>query len=337
MRRVGIAFAEQPFSVPEIVTAARRAEDLGLESVWLAQDLWTRRDGLTILACVAAATDRVHVGSSLLNPYLHHPLQIAMILNTLADLAPARLRLGIGSGLPFWQPLFPERVRREPPLKAVPNAVRDLRRLLGGEAITYGDESISLTLARPCYPHALPQAVGRVPIYVGAKGPKMTRIAGRIGDGLLLGASTRMDELERQLGDLAAGARDAGRAVSDIDVASIIVTSVSSDGAIDANTLGAVAARMSRLSESEAAALELDAAAVARVRSAYHAGDCVALRDLISVDVAARWAAVGTPDQCLPVIRRQIARGVTLPILFTFGCDVNDLLDLGARLAAESS
>src|ERR1051326_8595455 len=98
MRRVGIAFAEQPFAVREVIAAAERAEELGFESFWLAQDLWTRRDGLTILSCVAAATQRMHVGSSLLNPYLHHPLQMAMILNTLGDLAPDRVRLGIGSG-----------------------------------------------------------------------------------------------------------------------------------------------------------------------------------------------------------------------------------------------
>jgi 5,10-methylenetetrahydromethanopterin reductase len=216
----------------------------------------------------------------------------------------------------------------------VPSAIRDIRRLLSGDPITYGDESIALTVARQCYPRALPQTVGQVPIYVGAKGPKMTRVAGRIGDGLLLGASTRMDELERQLGDLAAGARDAGRAVAEIDVASIIVTSVSSDGAIDPNTIGAVAARISRLNDTEIETLELDPSLVSRVRSAYLAGDCDALRGLISVDVATRWAAAGTPDQCLAVIGRQLGRGVTLPILFTFGCNVNDLLDLGARLAA---
>ena len=83
MSRVGIAFAEQPFTVKQVISASGHAEKLGFESVWMAQDLWTRRDGLTFLSCLALTTKRLHVGSSLLNPYLHHPMQIAMILNTL--------------------------------------------------------------------------------------------------------------------------------------------------------------------------------------------------------------------------------------------------------------
>lgn len=332
MRRVGIAFAEQPFTVQQVVAAAVRAEALGYESVWIAQDLWTRRDGLTFLSCVAAATRSIFVGSSLLNPYLHHPMQIAMILNTLADLAPGRLRLGIGSGLPFWQPLFSEDVAQRPPLRAVRETVQSVRHLLSGGEIEYPGETLSLTVARACYPQSLPPLKFSVPIYVGAKGPKMTRLAGEIGDGLLLGASTRLDELDRQLGDLAAGARRADRDLVGIDVASIIVTSVSRDGSIDPNTLGAVAARMSRLGRDEVATLGLDPELVTRVRDAYQRNDCVGAAALITPEIASTWAAVGTMEQCMASIRRQVELGVSLPILFTFGCDFDDLLDLGAEL-----
>src|SRR5689334_12503611 len=103
---VGLAFCEQPFSVREVVHAAQRAESIGFDSFWMAEDLWTRRDGLTYLTCVANATERMTVGTSVVTPYTHHPLQLAATFNTLWDLAPHRLRLGIGAGTESWRPIF---------------------------------------------------------------------------------------------------------------------------------------------------------------------------------------------------------------------------------------
>lgn len=329
---MGIGFNGQPLSVRQVVDAARRAEALGFESIWLAEDLWTRRNGLVYLSCVAMETTTAFIGTSVINPYSYHPFQIATLLNTLSDVAPARLRLGIGSGADWWRPLFAAEMDRIPPRRALREAVKTVRRLMRGESVEIGGEIFSLRVDRACYTSGVPPWTGAVPIYVGAKGVKTLELAGEIADGVLIAAWTRPDQMPPILDAIARGARRAGRKVDDLDIVGIVATSVADSGPIDGNTLSRIADRVARLGPSDIDALGFDEKQVGWIRAALASSDCEAALAAVSPKMAATWAAAGTTDTCVAHIEALKASGVNMPMLVPFGGNIDALLELGVRL-----
>lgn len=99
LRRAGLGLAARG-EVRQAVAYARQAADLGLDSVWV-HDSYFERDAITFLAAIAAEVPRIKIGAGALNPYTRHPVVLAMTFSALDDLAPGRLILALGSGLPL--------------------------------------------------------------------------------------------------------------------------------------------------------------------------------------------------------------------------------------------
>ena len=160
-----------------VIEAARRAEQAGYDSVWVGDSLLARPRGepLALLAGVAGATSRVTLGTSVLLPLLRHPVSLAHALATLDRIAEGRVIVGIGPGaeLPGTHAElaalgFPSDHR----VGAMLEAVERCRRLWRNEEL-----GIEL-LPRPFRP-------GGPPIWLGASGPRMLRLAGTTFDGWL--------------------------------------------------------------------------------------------------------------------------------------------------------
>jgi 5,10-methylenetetrahydromethanopterin reductase len=156
---------------------AQAAERAGFDQIWVSHDLF-RRSSAVIAAAMAAATRRLQIGIAVLNPYSLHPAEIAMLAATLDEWSGSRFNLGLGAGSDEflrWAGL--EQAR---PLAAVREAIRAVRALQRGER--------GLSAAAP---HWQPQAFLRfeaprvTPIYVGAGGPRLLRLAGQLADGVL--------------------------------------------------------------------------------------------------------------------------------------------------------
>src|ERR1700694_2166311 len=98
-RPVGLGLAARG-DVKDVVAWVKRAEDLGLESAWI-HDSYFERDPISFLAPTAAATRRIGLGAGALNPYPRHPFVVATTLASLDNLAPGRMSLAMGSGLPL--------------------------------------------------------------------------------------------------------------------------------------------------------------------------------------------------------------------------------------------
>src|ERR1700674_2155238 len=98
-RQVGRVLASRG-DVRDAVEYARRAEAAGLESVWV-HDSYFERDPITYLSAMAYATREIRLGAGSLNPYTRHPFVLASTLSALDDLAPERVSLALGSGLPL--------------------------------------------------------------------------------------------------------------------------------------------------------------------------------------------------------------------------------------------
>jgi alkanesulfonate monooxygenase SsuD/methylene tetrahydromethanopterin reductase-like flavin-dependent oxidoreductase (luciferase family) len=131
-------------SAREIVAFARRAEELGLDSLWATDHLlhgsrfyrvpWL--DPLLVLSCAAGVTERVRLGTSILVMPTRHPVVLAKEISTLQALSGDRYILGAGTG---WDPREFEAVGATKSERGsrTDEALTIVRRLLAGERITF--------------------------------------------------------------------------------------------------------------------------------------------------------------------------------------------------------
>jgi probable F420-dependent oxidoreductase len=167
-------------SPEEFLAAARTAEELGYDSVWVGDHVLWRSfwpDPLTMLAAASAVTSRVHLGTGVLLAALRRPAPLAKQAATLQWLSGGRFRLGVGAGGEYPKEFEASGVpldRRGAYLDATLEA---LTALWSGEQISLHNAQIDVDGARL---DVVPEP--RVPIWVGGRSPAGQRRAARVGD-----------------------------------------------------------------------------------------------------------------------------------------------------------
>jgi probable F420-dependent oxidoreductase len=185
------------------VDLARRAEqEWGYEAIWMAET--NGPDSFSLAGAIAGATSRVTIGTGIVPVYNRSPAVLAMSAGTLAQLSGDRFVLGLGSsshaiigdwnGIPF-----------EAPLAQVRESVAIIRQALAGQKTDYQGERLRSRGLRLGSVPAKP-----VPVYLAALREKMLRLAGSIGDGLVVNFFP-VSALPQILGAYRAGAEQAGR------------------------------------------------------------------------------------------------------------------------------
>ena len=170
----------RPKSPAEIADQARKAEELGFDSVWvmdhvLIQRRWGRvlsHDPLLSLAHVAAATSRITIGSLVVSHAFRHVVQLAREASALAASSAGRFVLGLGTG--WHQPEFDamglpfdHRVGRlEEALEPLQILLSGQRAKVSGEWLRLEDASIAVTSPAP-------------PVWIAAERPRMLALAAR--------------------------------------------------------------------------------------------------------------------------------------------------------------
>jgi alkanesulfonate monooxygenase SsuD/methylene tetrahydromethanopterin reductase-like flavin-dependent oxidoreductase (luciferase family) len=176
--RVGVQLPEVEREVrwPEYVAMARAAEESGFDSIWLGDHLLYRGDGReergpwevwTMLAALAAVTERVELGPLVACASFHPPGLIAKMAATVAEVSGGRFVLGLGAGWneteyrAFGLP-YDHRVSR------FVESFEIVRRTLAGERVTLegGFWQVDDLVVLP-----LPEQ--RVPLMIGSNGPRM--------------------------------------------------------------------------------------------------------------------------------------------------------------------
>ena len=118
---------------------ARYAEEKGFEAVWQAESRLVR-DAIVPMAAYAAVTERIVVGSGVINNWTRNIGLLASTFLTLDDLAPNRIICGIGA---WWDPLARNvGINRKKPLTAMEETITVMRRLLNMERVSFDGESI---------------------------------------------------------------------------------------------------------------------------------------------------------------------------------------------------
>jgi len=176
------------------------ADQAGLAELWLWEDCFLE-GGLTSAAAILSATDRVVVGIGLLPMPLRNVAIAAMEIATLERMFPGRLRVAVGHGVQPWM----EQVgaRAASPIGLAREYLTALRRLLAGERVTVSGNYVTLDGVELGWP-----PLTRVPVLLGAIGPKSLAVAGECADGVLLDADFTIDSARASVAACLA-ARDA--------------------------------------------------------------------------------------------------------------------------------
>ena len=93
MSRIGVAVGGN--KVQDIQATIQRAEELGVDAIWMTTG-GARLDSITVFAAAAASTQRIKFGTSIVPTFPRHPLVVAQQVQVVAQLAPGRFRLGLG-------------------------------------------------------------------------------------------------------------------------------------------------------------------------------------------------------------------------------------------------
>jgi 5,10-methylenetetrahydromethanopterin reductase len=168
---------------------AIQAEKLGYNSVWIT-DHFNNRNVYVSLSFIANYTDRIMLGPGVTNPYMVHPVMTAQSIASLGEVAPGRVMCGIGAG--DRTSLDIVGVNTSKPLTTIRESVEIIRRQLEREK-TSSEGSIYQIKAGARFNFKVDE---KIPIYIGAQGPKMLQLAGSIGDGALINASNP-EEIKR--------------------------------------------------------------------------------------------------------------------------------------------
>ena len=324
--RLGLIFAGGP-SVPEMVAISQRAEQKGFDSIWVAETRLTR-DGFVPLAAIASATSRISVGTGIVPVFTRSPVVLAISFRALAEVAPGRVMMGIGTGSP--KILETQGIAFERPLTRLREYCDVIPRLIAGETVTYHGVSFSLEQAR--VEDILTgdgEAPPAPPLWLGVTGAKGLELAGCMGDGVLLNVCLGPDYVRRRLPLVHAAAREVGRDPARIETGMGIVCSPDSDEATGIARASRFVALYLSLFPNVARETGLDDELVAAVRGSFERGGLEAAVATMGTDPVRRLAAAGTPAQVRDRLDAYREAGVRVPVLVPVEGALEAVLALG--------
>jgi 5,10-methylenetetrahydromethanopterin reductase len=306
---------------------ARHAEERGFEAVWQAESRLVR-EATVPMAAFAAVTERIRIGSGVVNNWTRNVGLLAATFSTLDDLAPGRIILGLGA---WWDPLATKvGIHRRRPLQAMRETVDVTRRLLAMERVTFHGDFVDVDDIEIDIVHG-DRTPKDVPIYIGATGSKMLELAGEIADGVVLNYMVSPTYDADAMASLAAGAARAGRSVDDIDRPQLVVCSLDRDRSVALDRARELLTQYLGQQPHIMRASGVDPDLITEINRVvtWPAGpeQIRTAMKLVPDDAVQMISASGTPDECLAKVREYIDAGCTCPILYPLGDDVRLMID----------
>ncbi|QLL07763.1 LLM class flavin-dependent oxidoreductase [Mycobacterium vicinigordonae] len=192
------------------------AEKLGLDVCWVAE-AWGA-DAPSALGYLAARTERMLLGSGVLQVGTRSPVLVAQTAMTLANLSSGRFLLGLGaSGPQVIEGLHGVSFAR--PLARVRETVEIIREVFTGGKISYVGKEFQIPRPGEAKPMRLSTRTEHpIPIYLAALSPAMLRLTGKVADGWLGTSFVPEGAGQAYFAHLDEGMADAGRTRADIDI-----------------------------------------------------------------------------------------------------------------------
>ncbi len=325
MRRVAL-YLKDAHPIRDGRKYAQYAEKQGFEAVWQAESRLVR-DAIVPMAAFAAVTQRIKVGSGVINNWTRNIGLLAATYLTLDDLAPDRIICGIGA---WWDPLAQNvGITRRKPLLAMRETIEVMRRLLAMENVTYEGEFHQVNGIELDVVHGRREP-RNVPIYIGATGPKMMEMAGEIADGVVLNYCVPPDYNDMAMEQLEKGVKKAGRTLDDVDRPQLVVCSVDNDRGRALEGARGLLTQYLAQQPHIARASGVKQEVVEKIQSILGWPATKEEIDKAKVyvpdDLVQRITATGTPDEARAKVQEYIDRGATCPILYPLG-DVELMID----------
>lgn len=319
-------YLQDAHTIRDGMEISRYAEAQGFDAVWQA-DSRLVRDAMVPMAAFAAVTERITIGSGVVDCWTRNPARLASAFATLDDLAPGRVILGIGA---WWDPLATKvGIERAKPLRVMREVVTAVRGLLANETVTMDGAYVKFDGVELDYVYQ-DRRPKDVPIYIGATGMQMMELTGEIGDGVVFNYLVSPEYNARAMDALQTGAEKSGRNADDLDRPQLVVCSVHEDRA--------TALDMARLMVTQYLGQQphimkasgvpqslLDAVGEVLTWPATHE-QVVAAAKLVPDEIVQMLTASGTPAEAREQVAHYIRNGCTCPILYPLG-DVNEMID----------
>ena len=186
----GIEFVPGNVNVKQVVNFCKLAESKDIDFAWITNH-YNNRHCYPTLAAIAQATTTLKMGPGIMNAFTDTPAAMASFFCTLNEISDGRAVLGIGPGDLSTLPKLA--IQPATPVARLEEAVTQIRKLCAGEEVKksgmkfFDYDGAKLTGVN------LPDKKKGVPIYIGAQGPKVLELAGKVGDGALINASNPKD------------------------------------------------------------------------------------------------------------------------------------------------
>ncbi|MBE2236994.1 MAG: LLM class flavin-dependent oxidoreductase [Caldilineaceae bacterium] len=319
-------YLQDKHPIREGMEYARYAEEKGFEAVWQAESRLVR-DAIVPMAAFAAVTERIKIGSGVINNWTRNIGLLAATFLTLDDLAPDRVICGIGA---WWDPLAKNvGIERRKPLTAMRETIEVMRRLLAMERVTYHGEFHHVDGIELDVVHGRREP-RNVSIMIGATGPQMMELTGEIADGAVLNYCVPPEYNIEAMEQLARGAARAGRSIDDIDRPQLVVCSVHEDRktALDGarELLTQYLAQQPHIAKASGVKPEVVQQIQATLGWPATKEQVRAAMKYVPDELVQHITASGTPAEVKAKVRQYIRYGATCPILYPLG-DVKLMID----------
>jgi len=332
MNRLGFGLtgeSARPLSIRDLIPYVQEAEELGFESVWMAEDYFYRNAVLS-LTTFALATDKIKLATGIINPVTRDPALIAMTFANLDEVSKGRAIIGLGSSLRLR--IYEHHYKKVSSLTAMKECVEIIRELLSGKKVTYEGSVFQIENIRL----GVKPSRADIPIYIGAMGPKMLQLAGEIADGVLLTAGATREYIKFAVENIKKGANRSGRKPKDVDVASFVIFSVSQDPKAAKEAIQREIAFLVTLPAMDhvlRASELLGSENVRTIRKLGQKGEMGKAAEQVGEDLVNSLAVCGKPQECLKKLEELRSSGLGLPIIVPIGKkdSIKRALDLFAK------
>ncbi|NIM44088.1 MAG: 5,10-methylenetetrahydromethanopterin reductase [Nitrososphaeria archaeon] len=306
MVKFGIEFV--PDTAPKkIIDNTIAAERGGFKYVWIT-DHYCNRNPYIVLTAIALNTEMINLGPGVTNPYVISPAWTASAVASLDEISGERAILGLGAGDKVT--LAALGIAFKKPLTTIKESVEVTRRLWKGEPVKYEGDMVQLDGANMLY-----KASRDIPIYVGAQGPKMLELAGRIGDGILINAAHPMD-FEYAVKQIRKGVESGGKDMSDVDVVAYASFSVDHDAKKAKKKVVPIVAFIVAGSQSKILERhDIPVEEATKISDALGKGDFGGAFQGVTDEMVEAFSIYGTPEECAERIEGLVEMGVTQVVI----------------------
>lgn len=283
--------------VAALAEHAALAESVGFDSVWVIDSQLLCRDVFITLAAILSRTTYLRAATGVTQPFTRHASVAAGAMATLSEMSGGRAVMGVGTGFSSLGTIGVRQAR----IAEVEAFVDTTRRLLRGQVATF-DNGVSGQLSWV-------KNGANVPIVIAATGPRMTRTAGRIADGVIIHQGLAADQVNRALGWVREGV-PAGAPAPEVSCwapYSLGADPIEARNRVRARVAGALATANPAWFEGA------EREAVERLHAAYdithHASAAPDHASIVPDSLIARYALAGTAEE----VRTQLGRLLDQP------------------------